>query len=75
MDIFRKLFKPKAPMPATCPNSEYLSENYWCDMGHQRVRISNLAFTYADIKPDHVERVCKGRYTSCPLYQASLFPR
>lgn len=75
MDFLRNILKPKERMPPVCPNSEYLGGGYWCDLGQERVRITNLAFTYPDIKPDHVEKVCQGNYTKCPLYQASRFSR
>jgi len=75
MSFLKSLFKPKENEPTICPNSEFLSGGYWCDLGQERVRITNLAFTYPEIKPDHVERVCNGKYKSCPLYQASRFSR
>lgn len=75
MAFLRKLFKTKEPMPASCPNLETLSGEFWCDMGQQRVKIAHLAFSYADVRSDHVERICKGKYASCPIYQASRFSR
>lgn len=75
MSFLRNLFKPKNPEPAVCPNLEYLSSEHWCDLGHQRVKIAHMAFTYSDIRLDHVERVCNGKYKSCPLFQASRFSR
>jgi len=75
MSFLRRIFKSKAPMPTTCPNSEYLDSAYWCDLGDKRVRISSLAYSYKDISLDHAERVCKGNYRSCPLYLASQFSR
>ncbi len=64
---------PQESLPATCPNSEYLDHDYWCDLGDRRVRISQLAFSYQDIAADHAQRVCNGNYTGCPLYLAGRF--
>ena len=75
MSFLRNIFKASEPMPTTCPNSEYLDNAFWCDLGERRVRISSLSFTYHDIGPDHAERVCKGRYKNCPLFLASRFSR
>jgi hypothetical protein len=75
MSFLQRIFKAKDPIPAICPNSEYLSSDYWCDLGSSRVRIASLSYTYGDIGPEHAERVCKGKYKSCPLYLASRFSR
>ena len=58
-----------------CPNSEYLDNDYWCDLGSRRLRISHLSVAYGDIRPDHAERVCKGAYRSCPLFMAKRLSR
>jgi len=75
MSFLQRIFKAKDPIPAICPNSEYLSGDYWCDLGSSRVRIASLSYTYSDIGPEHAERVCKGKYTGCPLYLAGRFSR
>jgi len=82
MEFLKRLFGGRkgsgssAQEPAVCPRLEHLSgyygPEYWCDLGTQRVKIASLISSYGDIRPDHVEQYCKGRYKNCPVYRGVI---